>query len=527
MSLDDGLRSALAAQDLNCFSEYCFNFPYRNTRFHERWYDTIQDQGNKSGLIIAPRNSAKSTCWARVAPLWLLGRNPDLRIVLISRTSTLAQINLRFIRLQIESNDRLREVFPYRKLNGRVYGLKPSTPWGSEHITVENNRNDGVPSVYAVGLEGSISGIRADIIIVDDLIDINNVMTDGQREKVDSFWDSVVIPSLNPDGRIFAVGTRYHNKDFYARLLEDDMYKENTFMFPALALDEHGEFVLTHKRDEDHNYVFDEEGEPVMEPISYWPERWSVEALLKMKERMGSLAFASQYQCDPSGYAGQIFDPDHLQFYNPTRDLTAVWGNLDFVMSVDPNITEDPESDNTAIITGALDRRHEKLYIIDIFAKPLGFVNQVKALKQYGSIHQISVGDKRFDTEMRISKIGVESTAYQRSLQQSGYLMGLPVVEVKQGNRKKEVRILGVQPHIENGRVLFPDPDKVKTSWWEAFYTEYCSFPKGRRDDMLDALEILITMVSGAFGMSGIPWGPTDDSPRRQFYEGPGGMLLR
>lgn len=527
MTIDDELETRearKAAAELSFFAEYCFGF--KNTWFQEEWYNTLQDSSITSGLIITPRNSAKSTCVGRVSPTWLLGRNPDLRIVLVSRTSARAKDNLRFIKLNVESNDRVQAAFPYYKLDGRVYGLKQSSPWGEEQLTVENNRFDGMPSVYAVGLEGSISGVRADIIIVDDLIDMNNVMTESQRKKVNQFWDSVVIPTLNPGGRILCIGTRWHAKDFYTRLLEDEMYKDHTWIFPALKLDEETkEMVFVQRKDKDGNLVFNEDRSPFMEPISYWPERHSVDSLLKMKERMGSLAFNSQMMCDPSGYAGQLFDPEHLHYYNPERDLAAVWGNLDFIMSVDPNITEDPESDNTAIVTGAYDRKRENLYILDIFAKPLGFVNQVKALKQYGSRLQVSVGNKRFEPEIRISKIGVEAVAYQRSLQQSGYLMGLPVVEVKQGNRNKEIRVLGIQPHIENGRVLFPDPDKVRTGWWEGFYTEYCTFPKGRRDDMLDALEILVSMVSGQFGASGIPWGPTDDSPRRELWREPGRLL--
>jgi len=500
--VDDVVKRARS--DLKVFAEYCFGF--KNTWFHEEWYNTIQNYEVKSGLIIAPRNSAKSTCWGKVAVLWLLGRNPDLRIVIVSRTSALAKTDMRFVRLNIESNDKVQNVFPFREIDGRVYGLEQSSPWGEDQLTVKNNRKDGVPSVYAVGLGGSISGIRADIIVVDDLIDQNNVMTDNQRNKIDEFWDTVVTPTLNPGGRIFSVGTRYHAKDFYSRLLEDPMYKDNTFMFPAIELDENGEYRL------------DDEGVP----ISYWPERWPPGELLRMKERMGTLAFNSQYQCDPSGYAGQLFDPEHIQFYNPKTTLQSIWSNLDFIMAVDPNVTEDPESDNTAIVTAAVDRKRGQLYILDIYAKPLGFVNQVKQLKKHGVMTQVKVGDYDLPSGMRISKIGVEAVAYQRSLQQTGYLMGLPVVEVKQGNRNKEVRILGIQPHFENGRILFPDPDKVKTAWYDKFYEEYCTFPKGRRDDMLDALEILVSMVSSSFGVSGIPWGPGDEAftRRRNRLEG-------
>lgn len=488
-----------ARNDLKVFSEYCWPSHTRNKWFHEKWYDTIQDYSVKSGLIIAPRNSAKSTCWGRVSPLWLLGANPDLRVVIVSRTSELAKIDLRFIKQSVESNDRVKEVFPAEEIAGRFYGLEPSTPWGANQLTVRNNRNDGVPSVYAVGLGGSISGIRADIIVVDDLIDMNNVMTESQRSKIDDFWDNVVLPTLNPGGRIFCVGTRYHAKDFYSRLLEDPMYRDNTFMFPALELDEFGEYVLG------------EDGEP----ISYWPERWPTDELLKMKERMGTLAFNSQYQCDPSGYAGRLFDPDDIQFYNPKTQLQAIWDDLDFLMAVDPNVTEDPESDNTAIITAAVDRKRGRVYVMDIYAKPLDFVNQVKELKRHATRTQVVIGDHRVSIESRISKIGVEAVAYQRSLQQTGYLMGLPVVEVKQGNRNKEIRILGLQPHFENGRIRIPDPEIMKTNWYDAFYEEYCTFPKGRRDDMLDCLEILVSMVSGSFGVTGIPWGPGERLERR------------
>ncbi len=814
-----------ARTDLSVFAEYCFGFV--NTWFHEEWYDTISNVDIKSGLIIAPRNSAKSTCWAKVAVLWLLGTNPDLRIVIVSRTSALAKTDMRFIRLNIESNDKVAEVFPYQKLGNRVYGLKQSAPWGEDALTVVNNRHDGVPSIIARGLGGSITGFRADVIIVDDLIDQNNVMTESQRNKIDEFWDTVVTPTLEPNGRIFLIGcltgdsrvtmadgsfkniidcrvgdtvisydsietveamipqgeadvyelrtknhtiqatanhpflcdrdgekkfvkledlvvgdylicnhrkiggiekegfdeetawilgfmfgdgwithnpnklgskrwvvcfaksvqswknekalkyfkerfnanphetdfgyyrmnnaklgrflesigfkgkaktkrvpkyvftlndylrksfldgfsaadgtvgkngltsielaneqlildlkhlttslgyrvsnvyyrkrlsqpphspkpieseswhisyghmyrpekfrrvyvksikhvgkkevydltisnthnfianglvvhnTRYHAKDFYARMLEDLMYKDSTFMFPALELDDHGDYKLG----EDGN------------PISYWPARWSVEALLEMKERMGSLAFNSQYQCDPSGYAGQLFDPDVINFYNP-KMLTSIWGNLDFVQSIDPNITADPESDNTAIVTAAVDRRRGNVYILDIFAKPLAFVDQVQTMKKYATKTIWSVGGYTYEAEARISKVGVEAVAYQRSLQQTGYLMGLPVVEIKQGNRNKEIRILGMYPHIENGRVLFPNPyGDNKIPWWDEFLLEYCTFPKGRRDDRLDSLEILVTMVSGSFGVSGIPWGPGGNMRVNREFRVPG-----
>jgi phage terminase large subunit-like protein len=101
-------------------------------------------------------------------------------------------------------------------------------------------------------------------------------------------------------------------------------------------------------------------------------------------------------------------------------------------------------------------------------------------------------------------------------------------VEVKQHNVKKEIRILRLQPHIEGGRIKFPDPDVIRVPWWDGFFEEYFTYPKGRRDDRLDALEMLMSMVSESFGASGIPYGPSDDGAlRRNLYRVVGGGYVR
>ena len=97
----------LAYSNLDFFSQWCFGEKYANAWFHRKWYDTIQDAGVTRAINIAPRNSGKTTCWAKKAPLWLLGRDPNEKILLLSRTAKRAQSNLRFIRQNIEGNRRV------------------------------------------------------------------------------------------------------------------------------------------------------------------------------------------------------------------------------------------------------------------------------------------------------------------------------------------------------------------------------------------------------------------------------------
>lgn len=814
MSESPGISKAdLAYANFNYFCEYAFNEKYPNTWFHRKWCEAIQNQKVTRAINLSPRNSGKTTIWAKKAPLWLLGRNPNLKILMVSRTLGRASTNMRFIKGNIEGNPRIREVFP---------NLKPAQPWSDDEIVVENTRLDSEASVLARGLEGSITGFRADILIVDDLIDKTNVMTETQRSKVHEFWDEQVVPTLNPEARVFLVGclvagtrvslkdgswkpieefvggeevlsfasiqkveamipqgeaevyelktrnstieatanhpflvaldgevhadartsfvmlkdlkkgdkivckkaqsgwiqtinysledlwtlgfmlgdgwithgdngkgstqwitcfakkkkqetneklvkyfldrfnyepkltnygyyairkhsvgkffeemgfkgkaktkripkiifsypneyreaflngilsadghedktgrisielsnyglicdlkhlisglgykvsniytrsrtikaphspkpilstthhigfyrrkseggwgvetvisitpkgrktvydltvsdthnfiannlvvhnTRYHSKDFYSRMLEEEEYKDNVFKITAFETDEEGREVKG----------------PDGKPVSYWPDRWSTDRLLALKREIsynqGSIAWESQFMNNPTGFEGRLFKTDWLNFYM-MEDIEARLGRLDYVMAVDPNITVTPRSDNTAIITAAVDKGTNEVYILDIVAQQLEFVDQLKILNEYARRNQLRVGKTLIPGEQYIRVIGVEAVAYQKALQQSGYLMGLPVVEVQHTKTDKLTRILRLSPHFENGRIKFPDPETLRVDWWDGFLDEYITYPRGRRDDRLDCLEVLLEVAGVTEIGSSIAFGP-------------------
>lgn len=838
----------LARRNLEFFSTYAFPEKYSNAPFHVRWLNAAQDTRIRRAINIAPRNSGKTTIWAKKAPLWHLGRDHDIKILLLSRTSSRAMANLRFIRQNIEENEKIHAIFP---------DLKPSVPWSDDELTIENSRRDGESSVLARGLGGSITGFRADLLLVDDLIDKTNVGTDLQRQKVDDFWNEQVLPTLNPDGRVFITGTRYSNRDWYARMMEEEGYKENLFVFPAFKLDENKEMIL------DEN----------SQPISYWPQRWTVERLLERKKEVtstdGSIAWACvdgstliqvpngvktikdvevgdlvlthnnnwkqveyihkeqskqqiykiwvfnepdpliitanhkiysfksrkyksknlaphnrniskfvadildnslgwlevenlkerdfilrpidheviqpeitdedywwivglylaegftgkndnrieiclgthevelikktrsilekmglkvvlevkgssskfrfmsakikqhlntfgryahgkhlteealklplnlqralwdgyyqgdgcvvrdnivqissvskelllgfkqillrlgypasviklsnerndrtirgrhihsrplyrilvtyepkkgrpnkiygdylysrirkiektdlkqevynlqvaddhsyttfagtiancQYMADPSGFEGQLFKSDWLTFYTD-NELMGHLQDLDYVMGVDPNVSAEARSDNTAIVTLAVDRKHNDVYVLDIFAEPLDFISQVKKLRELATQTQLHIGKLFIPGNQHIRKIGIEAIAYQKALSATGYTMGLPVQEVIHGRTDKVTRLLRIQPHIENGRIKFPSPEVYRDlKWWNPFLDEYLSFPRGRRDDMMDALEIAINVADLTGGGSSIPYGPGSEGGGRGLFD--------
>jgi len=472
--LEEQLKVRLARKSLKYFSLYAYPehddqdglYPERgNKPFHEAWYDKIQ-YGiyadpvlrilHPRMLTLAPRSSAKTTCIGKKTPIWLLGNDPELRILIVSKTSTLAKTNVRAIKVQIESNPVIRGVFPW---------LVPSSPWGEESLMVKNSRMDGVPSVSAVGLHGSITGRRADLIIIDDLIDKESVMTDNQREKATAWFDEVVLPVLEPDGRIFAIATRWHLNDIYAKWIESGIW--NVEMLPAFTLNEEEEVII------------DKETE---EPISYWPERWPTPKLLELKGELGSLVFNCQYLNNPSGYEGLIFKGAWLTHYNPLDpNWTVLRKELLVYQGVDPSISESPTANYTAIVTMGVDPRTLDVYLLDVWVDKIDFPKQVKAMRE------------KFE-QWHPLKIGVEVVAYQKALERTAYIQGLPVVEVKRATGKLE-RMIGLSPHFENGRIRLPDPSVVRVPWYDGFVEEYLAFPRGPSPDRLDAFDCAFTVA--------------------------------
>ncbi len=199
-SLADISAEDLAYSNLRYFSEYCWQDiagQVPNGAFQDEWYLILGDGFRPRRLHIqAAREHAKTTCLSVKYPLWRVGRNPNLRVMIVSKSATLAQTILREIRQNVESNERLKTVFP---------GMKPDVPWGRDELQVRRGTDAERggkhvilkdPTFTGVGLHGPLTGKRADLIIVDDPFDESEVRTEAQRQKVEDWVEKVLLPTL-------------------------------------------------------------------------------------------------------------------------------------------------------------------------------------------------------------------------------------------------------------------------------------------------------------------------------------------
>jgi hypothetical protein len=161
--------------------------------------------GPRRRIIEAFRGVGKS--WITAAfVLWLLWRDPNERIMVVSANEDRAIAFGTFVRKLIDTIDILADLRP--KDGGRdsvkSFDVGPSAP-------------DQAPSVRCVGITGQLTGGRASRIIADDIEIPKNSATELQREKISEAvkeFDAV----LKPNGDVIYLGTPQVAQSLYVAL---------------------------------------------------------------------------------------------------------------------------------------------------------------------------------------------------------------------------------------------------------------------------------------------------------------------
>lgn len=195
--------------------------------------------GKKRVVVNVPPGHAKSTIFSVWLPIWLVCRNRDLRIIVLSQTDTLALDFTSEIAQIMEENDDLIRDF------GRFKPEKPDTrTWmpGKGMIRVEGSKLTRGHNILARGSGQQVQGKRADLVIADDVVDPKvNTKTELVREELVRWYRGILTTRLSPTGMAWVIGTRWHPEDLYGSLAEVVMPDgENLYThvnFPALSLD--------------------------------------------------------------------------------------------------------------------------------------------------------------------------------------------------------------------------------------------------------------------------------------------------
>lgn len=257
----------------------------------------IYEPGAPDLLIVnTPPEHAKSTTITVNYAVYRICQNPNIRIMVVSKTQAMAQKFLLSIKNRLTHPK-------YQDLHlafGPAGGFeKNSDSWKQDLIYLSADARDSGekdPTVQAIGIRGHIYGSRADLIIMDDCVDHTNA---HEYEKQIDWIQSEVMSRIDNDGgKLLVVGTRLRPKDLYSELRDPMRYPDETspwtyFAQPAVLefADESKDWVTLWSK----TNLAPVSGKGVPDENGLY-DKWTGEALAKKRGRMSPNLWAMVYQ---------------------------------------------------------------------------------------------------------------------------------------------------------------------------------------------------------------------------------------
>jgi hypothetical protein len=213
------LLQNLYKKSLYHFSKYALNYKDISVATHGDLIEALESSSNRV-LAVMPRGTLKSSLCSEAYPMWLLLRNPNLRIMLDSELYTNSKRFLRTIRQHLTGENLIELV-----------GNSIGPVWSeSEIIIKQRTAKHKEPSILCSGIGATKIGVHTDIIIADDLNSPDNSNTQEGRMKVIEHYQ-MYTSILEPGGKIIVVGTRYHQYDVIGHILENEIGVDNVNIF--------------------------------------------------------------------------------------------------------------------------------------------------------------------------------------------------------------------------------------------------------------------------------------------------------
>ena len=430
----DKVRSMTARGEINGARGEVPPFPEFSEKFlgtkvfkhQEHWIDLLEgrepsdvhpaithEPGSPDLIIInTPPEHAKSTTITVNYAVYRICQNPNIRIMVVSKTQAMAQKFLLSIknRLTHPKYQDLQLTF------GPPGGFqKGSDSWKQDLIYLSSESRDSGekdPTVQAIGIRGHIYGARADLIIMDDCVDHTNAHE--YERQIDWIQSEVMSRIDNDGGRLLVIGTRLRPKDLYSELRDEARYPDETspwtyFAQPAvLEFDEDPEKWVTLWAKTNIPPVSGN-GEPDENGLY---DKWTGPALNKKRSRISPNLWAMVYQQQqvhedaafPTAAVKGVINGARNFGIIPRGKNGVRYNGMDgliVVAGLDP-----AGSGYTAAVCLAIDVSTQKRYLLDVSNKAAMKPDEIRELI------------KGWTDKYKISEWRVEKNAFQTMLTQ-------------------------------------------------------------------------------------------------------------
>ena len=241
-------------------------------KHHKIFADKLQKvaTGEITRLIVnMPPRHTKSEFASTYFPAWIMGKQPNRKIMQTTHTGELAVRFGRKVRNMMDTEE-YEKIFPQVKLQA---DSKSAGRW----------ETNGGGEYFAAGVGGAITGRGADLLIIDDPHSEQDALSINAMEACWEWYTSGPRQRLQPKGAIVLVMTRWSNIDLTAKLLEGQKEAKadqwEVIEFPA---------------------IFPDTENPL------WPEFWNIDELQKVKASLPVIKWNAQWMQTPTAEEGSI-----------------------------------------------------------------------------------------------------------------------------------------------------------------------------------------------------------------------------
>jgi predicted phage terminase large subunit-like protein len=402
-------------------------------------------------INLPPRHLKTMLCTVCLAA-WILAHRPKTKILVVTYCADLAETIARAIR-DILQAAWFKETFDTRLKKG--------------HAKVTDFATTAGGGVFAVSVDGNVTGHGGDVIIFDDPHNIDDAGNPDRLALTISKFQSVVKSRLNNQkkGRILVVAHRVHENDLSARLLPKRKWER--LVLP---------YIATHDEDfETENGLWRRrKGDPLRF------DAMDLDEVEELKQTLINPDFDMLFQQDSEGQALPPLVPD--DFRGCTADR---YRDLPKVLSVDAGFGDSEAGSFSVVQVWA--KAGTDHFLVDQFREHCEFYDLARATRILAKRH-------------RASHILVEAAANGPAL-------------ISELTRKQRGKIVAVCPRGRKTQRLRPHYElfklgRIHVSHEAAFRTEFVAefvaFPHGPYSDQVDACTQYLSWIQQP-GITSVP----------------------
>ena len=457
-------------------------------------------------FLLAPPRHGKSDLAAHVI-IWLICRNPDIRILWCGGKLDISKLTVKFVKLELEANEKLIE----------AYGPFENEGSWSENSFVVATRTTRMRSatLTAIGKGVTILSLDADFIFGDDMFDLKASLSPTQVGN-DILWvKSQLMTRREPWTPFLGIGSHQPSPTGDAYQAMDDDHDNDIFFIKQKAHEYENCLPMEGEMEEK-----DRHGDWCL----LWNEMRSFAYLDQFRRSLGDISYEVCYNQDASQSTLQYFRPEVIRYNYPqpvtsphtglymdfnhyeersgVLDTKRSFGypvaqccgssyNLYRVLGFDPAAGSRSGTSESALVVLQGCKVCERRYVLDYWHKRQSPEQHPDTIALYAATHNVH-------------RVRIEINAYQKALARDPRLKAASlehrfIIDEWFTTDKKWDPSMGIpllSRHMEQGRFSVPymlPQDKQKA---EAMLTQLVRYPAEPNDVVMALWLADLSLVS-------------------------------